>query len=103
MDASPRENRPAHGSRYRDKQEKRPPAVEYTLHYLQTINSGESDAHNDSLLGPDTFGIEIVLDAYRDRCGRGNLDPQHRAGGGSSAIEHAMGIALPGGKVKLVT
>lgn len=53
-------------------------------------------ADNDAALGERTFGIEVTEKALAERCGLGNIDPQH--GGGNAhlaAIDVAMTCPLP--------
>jgi hypothetical protein len=46
--------------------------------------------------GTLTLGIEVTVPALAERCGLGNVDPQHQPGGGSqAAIEAALDWPLP--------
>jgi hypothetical protein len=59
---------------------------------------------NAALLGTDTLGIEVTEANVAQRCGLGNIDPQHnQSGNGISAIEVALGWPLPETGVQLVT
>jgi hypothetical protein len=60
---------------------------------------------NDALLGANTLGIEVTVPALAARCGLGNIDPQHSAGGdGRAAIEACLDHApLPPEGAWLVT
>ena len=59
---------------------------------------------NAALLGPYTLGVEVTEPVLAARCGLGNIDPQHRPGGGAiAAIEAAMDWPLPPPETCLVT
>ena len=67
----------------------------YLFGILMTDTSAEAKRCNDSLLGPKTLGIEITIPCLAMRCGLGNIDPQHKENGESSAIEEALTSPLP--------
>src|SRR5688500_2775611 len=75
----------------------------YTYGLLRNDLSSEADSHNDALLGAHTLGIEVTTQALAERCGLGNIDPQHRHDGSSSAIEDSLTWTLPASGSKLVT
>ena len=51
---------------------------------------------NGLVPGTDTLGIEVTVPALAERCGLGNIDPQHRPDGGDrAAIESALDWPLP--------
>nr|WP_294555140.1 hypothetical protein [uncultured Rhodopila sp.] len=59
---------------------------------------------NSVWLGPHTLGVEVTEPHLASRCGLGNIDPQHRAGGGAAAaIETAVAWPLPPPDACLVT
>ncbi len=59
---------------------------------------------NAMLLGPQTQGIEVTDPVLAAACGLGNIDPQHRPGGGGiAAIEAASDWPLPPSQSRLVT
>jgi len=64
----------------------------------------EAAEKNDSLLGRSTLGIEVTCPALANRCGLGNIDPQHLGKRKDlSAIEVAMTAPLPPPSSRLVT
>ncbi|MDO8517939.1 MAG: hypothetical protein Q7S26_01430 [bacterium] len=77
----------------------------YTYGLLRTDVSSEAQAHNNTLLGKWTLGIEVTDPELARLCGFGNIDPQHGRGGAgkSSAIEQALGHPLPPDGAALVT
>ncbi len=77
----------------------------YSYGILRLDASPEAERHNDSLLGPNTLGVEVVIKKLSDRCGLGNIDPQHNRGGEgySSAIEMALEYPLPPDGARIVT
>lgn len=59
---------------------------------------------NDALLGASTLGIEVTIPRYAERCGLGNIDPQHDGGTDSrAAIEVCLDHPLPQAGATLVT
>lgn len=62
----------------------------YEYGLLKLSTSKEVERQNDYWLGPDTLGIEVTSPILALRCGLGNIDPQHKIGGDSSAIEVAF-------------
>ena len=75
----------------------------YNCGILRTDVSDEAICHNDKLLGLHTLGIEVTDESFANRCGLGNIDPQHQVRGKSSAIEEALSFPLPKEGSKLVT
>lgn len=78
----------------------------YLYGLLRNDISPAADRHNDELLGPNTLGIEVTSKPLAERCALGNIDPQHKPGGGSSAIEEALNLPrelLPPNGTRLVT
>ncbi|MEK7108909.1 MAG: hypothetical protein AAB919_00540 [Patescibacteria group bacterium] len=67
----------------------------YRFGTLKTDGSPEATAHNAQWLGESTLGVEVVMEPLARECKLGNIDPQHRGAGGSSAIERAMIFPLP--------
>ncbi len=57
---------------------------------MRTDDSQEADEYNNQLLGESTLGIEVIKSSLAERCGLGNIDPQHGDGYNSSAIEEAL-------------
>src|SRR6185312_7578418 len=49
----------------------------YRFERIRMDLSNEAFAHNDSILGAHTLGIEVTLKMFARRCGLGNIDPQH--------------------------
>lgn len=63
-----------------------------------------AEADNAPWLGPRTLGVEITEPSLAQRCGLGNLDPQHGGlGAGRSAIEGALSWPVPPEDARLVT
>ena len=67
-----------------------------------------ADEHNMRLLGDRTLGIEVTIPDLAQRCGLGNIDPQHSGGRGigSSAVtamEACLAAPLPPANAMLVT
>ncbi|MBP7118766.1 hypothetical protein KBA63_01660 [Candidatus Woesebacteria bacterium] len=59
---------------------------------------------NALLVGPNTFGVEVTVQALADQCGLGNLDPQHSGqNADQAAIEAALTVELPAEGATLVT
>jgi hypothetical protein len=54
-------------------------------------------------LPADTLGIEVTIPALARACRLGNIDPQHRPGGGEAAIEAALAWPLPPPRTTLAT
>lgn len=75
----------------------------YRFATLRTDNSVEAEEHNNEWTGAKTLGIEVTRSTLAERCGLGNIDPQHVIGGKSSAIEDAMTFPLPADDSRLVT
>ncbi len=77
----------------------------YYYGVLRTDVSPQAASHNDQLLGNWTLGLEVTDKVLAERCGLGNIDPQHTVGGQgiSSAIEAALSCALPPDGASLVT
>ena len=74
-------------------------------HDLLDPRPGEpADRANAALFGPCTLGVEVTEPRLAARCGLGNIDPQHRPGGGAiAAIEAALSWLLPPPGSALVT
>ncbi len=72
---------------------------------LLITNVLEAEANNESLLGPDTLGIEVTHNGFARQCELGNIDPQHgeHSRSLSSAIEEALVWPLPPDGSRLVT
>ena len=77
--------------------------ISYRYGTLRTDNSDEARANNDEWLGDRTLGIEVTIEAFAKRCGLGHIDPQHKLGGKSSAIEDSLEWPLPPNDSRLVT
>ena len=61
-------------------------------------------SNNDALLGDNTLGIEITRSDLAERCGLGNIDPQHTDNNNHlAAIEVAMTVDLPQDGATIVT
>lgn len=75
----------------------------YRFGVLRTDASAEAEAHNAEWLGPNTLGVEVTRATLAERCGLGNIDPQHVVGGKGSAIEEALTFLLPPDDTRLVT
>ncbi len=67
----------------------------YRFAVLRTDNSMDAERHNQSSTGPNTLGIEVTRPSLAERCGLGNIDPQHGSESKSSAIEEALTFPLP--------
>ncbi|HEX5327825.1 MAG TPA: hypothetical protein VFW75_14240 [Acetobacteraceae bacterium] len=74
-------------------------------HALLDPRPGEPAARsNAALLGPNTLGVEVTEPRLAAQCGLGNIDPQHRPGGGAlAAIEAALDWPVPPAGATLVT
>ena len=75
----------------------------YRYGTLRTDNSDAARANNDEWLGAQTLGIEVTIGTLARRCELGHIDPQHRMGGKSSAIEDSLEWPLPPHDSRLVT
>ena len=75
----------------------------YQYGLLRKDASLEAERHNAEWLGPSTLGIEVTSNHLADKCGLGNIDPQHQSNGHSSAIEYALNHPIPPPGSKLVT
>lgn len=75
----------------------------YRFGVLRTDNSAQAEEHNNEWTGSKTLGIEVTRPALAERCGLGNIDPQHVLDGKSSAIEDSMQFPLPDDDTRLVT
>lgn len=63
---------------------------------LDPRQTADAEQANARVLGVATLGVEVTEPALAARCGLGNIDPQHRPGGGAvAAIEAALDWALP--------
>ena len=82
----------------------RPMTSAYRHDLLDTSPCEAAEHANAALLGPCTLGVEVTEPRLAGRCGLGNVDPQHQAGGGAvAAIEVAFGWPLPPLAARLVT
>lgn len=71
---------------------------------LKPTRASGAEAHNRRWLGAMTLGIEVTEPTVADRCGLGNIDPQHiGAASAGTAIEAALTWPLPPGDAVLVT
>ncbi len=77
----------------------------YQTALLMPTRAPGAEAHNASLLGPETLGVEVTEPALAARCGLGNIDPQHSADAPQprTAIEVALTQELPPAGARLVT
>lgn len=77
----------------------------YRYGILRSDVSVKAEAHNNSLLGKHTLGIEIAIPEFAARCGLGNINLQHSKSPHSScsAIEEALTAPLPPKGSRLVT
>lgn len=75
----------------------------YKFGVLDPRNVPEAKGHNDSLLGDDTLGIEVSVPALAQRCGLGNIDPQHSENSQRAAVENSLTHPLPRPGATLVT
>jgi hypothetical protein len=82
----------------------------YRFGQLRLPDKDANAGYNAALLGGDTLGIEVSIMSLADRCGLGNIDPQHghsRAQPSSmasrSAAEAALTWPLPPAGSRLVT
>ena len=77
----------------------------YCAGLLTPFRVPEAEERNATLLGPRTLGIEVTETELAERCGLGNIDPQHGFGGGQgrSAIEAATSWPLPPAGARMVT
>lgn len=79
-------------------------ALSYRCGLLDPRPSPMAIRTNSTLLGPRTLGIEVTDPVLAAGCGLGNIDPQHRPGGGAiAAIEAAIDWPLPAVRSRLVT
>lgn len=61
-------------------------------------------ADNPSVLGDKTLGIEVTIPHLAERCGLGNIDPQHSGTSShTAAILAALDVPLPPPGSTLVT
>ena len=51
---------------------------------------GPDDEPNKELLGKNTLGIEVTIPRLSERCGLGNIDPQHTEGLQISAVQYVL-------------
>jgi hypothetical protein len=80
--------------------------MSYRFKRIRMDLSNEAVAHNNSILGPGTLGIEVTLKTYSRLCGLGNIDPQHPDDpdkAHSSAAQESMKAPLPDDGATLVT
>lgn len=77
----------------------------YKYGILRTDNSEVAQLHNETLLGPNTLGIEVTRPDLAARCGLGNIDPQHGSNPqpACSAILASLTYPLPPVGTTLVT
>jgi len=75
----------------------------YKFGILDPRNLPEAKSHNDSLLGEETLGIEVSVPALAQRCGLGNIDPQHSENSQRAAVESSLTHPLPPPGSTLVT
>jgi len=79
--------------------------MEYRYGVLSKGQTEEDCRRNGLLLGENTLGIEVTIPVFAEKCGLGNIDPQHGNGAvrESSAIEAALMCDLPPDGSTLVT
>lgn len=77
----------------------------YTYGILLTDDNEKARQHNRKLLGPTTLGIEITRSDLAEKCGLGNIDPQHGLSPqpNQSAISDSLTYSLPPEGTTLVT
>ncbi len=76
----------------------------YKFATLDPRGNKDAEAKNAQLLGPNTLGVEVTVPNLAQRCGLGNIDPQHGAyKSDAAAIDVAAGVELPHDGSLLVT
>lgn len=79
-------------------------ARRYSYGILKPVRLPDAERHNERLLGPMAFGIEVTEHELANRCGLGNLDPQHdEEAVDEAAVECALHAELPPTGARLVT
>lgn len=67
----------------------------YNFGVLDPRNISEAGEHNDALLGESTLGVEVSVPSLAQRCGLGNIDPQHSDNSQQAAVENSLVHPLP--------
>jgi len=78
--------------------------AKYVYGLLHPCRATDAERYNDTWVGSHTLGVEVTELELAERCGLGNIDPQHMGGDSTTAaIDLALTWPIPPPAASLVT